>query len=944
MTAPANSLRTIVPLDGDWAYCHQPPLDWDAPPVVPEPREFVCKMPVPGYWDDHLDRLGSKVLDSVACWNPDHRLIAFPSNLHPPDIHLRTLRGIGWYRRGFAVPVEWRQRMVTLKVAAGLQKARVWLNGRFLTEHVGHSAPWEVDLAPALRVGGENQLVLAVTHFGKERSGCDLRASSYSCGIPGPIALEIAGSARIVGCYVRPTDDLRQLAWEVDLAGRLPDGGASDRVNWSVREPGADRPLAAGSVPATSPVVRWVTDTFGMNPWSDHSPQLYRLTVSVADGEQVLDERAQSFGLRRLRRDGQHLRLNGRPIFLRGSTEHHYFPLTCTVPRDVEYHRRAIRRLQAVGFNWLRCHTWVPPEVYLQAADELGMLIQVEPARRFSDREWIEILRAGRVHPSVVIYCTGNEETIDDAKIDWLERCAQLCREHAPDALFNAHEALRMVEYGWKTEAERQAEPGLVREPFVHHPARLQRICGFSDALGSYAREQLSYQSASGDWRTVESRQSLYSVPCLSHEICIHGNYLNLDLEPRYAGTRYGPDLFAAARQYLDRTGLLSNATLYYRHSCAWMRLLRKHAVENARKCIHLAGYDLLGGADTHWHRAGYPCGVLNEFFELKPGESETDVLRYNGESVLLLDCPRCRNLFAGDRLDLPLYISLFSERPARGATLRWCVRDVQGNASQAQELALPAVDHGTVSQLATVEFVAPPLDRPAKRTIAARFTSDESEIANDWDFWVFPRPADRKAVAEAVRTVTALDAESLAQLARGGRILLLGHQPFPALPTSFQMSVTGRAQGNLATVIHDHLVMRGFSHDGWCDWQFYSMLEGGHAVVFDDLPTPFAPIIEVVSSFKIIHRQASLFELRVGDGRLLVAAFHCDPADPATAWLLDAMLGYAESEAFQPRTSLAPEAIARLIQTGAAPAKIVATDMAVDPQVQQPKRPGTRG
>jgi hypothetical protein len=86
-------------------------------------------------------------------------------------------------------------------------------------------------------------------------------------------------------------------------------------------------------------------------------------------------------------------------------------------------------------------------------------------------------------------------------------------------------------------------------------------------------------------------------------------------------------------------------------------------------------------------------------------------------------------------------------------------------------------------------------------------------------------------------------------------------------------MSVTGRSSGNLATIIYDHPLMRSFPHDGYCDWQFYSLLERGSAVNFNGLNVPFDPIIEIVSSFKSIVKQASLFEWRVGEGKLLYRA-----------------------------------------------------------------------
>ena len=47
-----------IPLDGEWSFTYTPPQKNGNPPSeVPPEEEFSCRMPVPGYWDDHLDGL-----------------------------------------------------------------------------------------------------------------------------------------------------------------------------------------------------------------------------------------------------------------------------------------------------------------------------------------------------------------------------------------------------------------------------------------------------------------------------------------------------------------------------------------------------------------------------------------------------------------------------------------------------------------------------------------------------------------------------------------------------------------------------------------------------------------------------------------------------------------------------------------------------------------------
>jgi hypothetical protein len=220
-----------------------------------------------------------------------------------------------------------------------------------------------------------------------------------------------------------------------------------------------------------------------------------------------------------------------------------------------------------------------------------------------------------------------------------------------------------------------------------------------------------------------------------------------------------------------------------------------------------------------------------------------------------------------------------------------------------------------------------------SKVTLTAQLSGGEYELTNAWNFWLFPNSApaitagaDATALAkyaarypglhapkegDTTRLVGSLDDATLSFLENGGSVLLFGPGPFPSLPTSFQMSTTGRAMGNLATVIADHPLMRRFPHDGWCDWQFYTMMEGrgrrsgqpaASAVDFTGLDLPFSPILEVVSSFKTIRKQASVFEWQVGRGRLLVSTLNLDVSDPAVGWMLDCMFRYVQSDEFRPK------------------------------------------
>ena len=915
-----------ISLNGMWEFTYTPQMEESEQYEIPDADKFETQMPVPGYWDDNIPLMQETEFWQTARFNPYFRHIDFPMGVFlPPDTSLPFLMGVGWYKKTIFVPSEWNEKQVSLYVGGVVLEGWVFVNGKMIKHHVGHSTPFEAELCDCLKYGEENEIIIAAANTRNDRLGCIIRGfKGFSAGLYRSVSLNITEKTHIEDCYIYPSEDLKTLNWSAKLTGDV----AGTEFSWFVKDI-HDAIIYEGEVKAGVPHAEWTTDASLMCPWSDKSPELYNIEINLERGGRSLHKYTQRFGLRRLVRSGVTLKLNGKPAFLRGTTEHAYFPLTCTPPLDTETYRSNIRKIKSLGFNWMRFHTWVPSEEYMNAADELGMLIQVEAPLGFEEPEWVDILRTCRKHPSVVIYCCGNEEQLTKAKIEYFRKMAQHSKALAPDALFNPHEAMRGIEYGFGIDGDDC--DGVIDVPFKHNPKRLQTVREFSDVFGQYPMGQLSYFCIDGNWRTLNEWLKVYERPCLSHEVGILGSYINLDLEHRYDGTRIGTEIYASVRKCLNEAGLLGRAATYYNNSCAWMKILRKHVIETARKCSFIAGYDYLGVIDYHWHRCGYPCGIMNEFFEMKPGESAEDVLKYNDESVLLLDYPKMRNVTCGEKLTMELYVSLFGEEKLGSGRARWHLEDSSGQIYQRTELEVSDIATGGVSRLPDVRLEIPKLAQPLKLTLYADLSGGVYEISNSWDFWAFPE-AKAEESSNGVKVVSELTSDTIAFVENGGSCILLGSKPFPALPVSFQISLAGRVKENLATVIEEHPLMNRFPHDGFCDWQFYSMLEGAKAVVFNELPIAFKPILEIVSSFKLIRKQAAIFELCVGKGKLLVCTLNIKESDPAAAYLLNIMKEYAAGDEFNPTETASAKEIMSILNTFWELDDDFTTDRAIDP------------
>lgn len=851
---------------------------------------------VPGYWEDMTEAFMAAPFYNKLRINPEYGIQKYPIAGTAPDMALPNIMGNFFYKRSF----EWSDTASDAYIYfEGVQNtASVWINGTLIGKHSGYSTPFELKIPSGILQKGENTISISVSNFrlegvsGEPVSGLTSRAANeYTGGITGDVELRTYISP-LQDAAIFVSKDCKKVSVEL-----ISTKNAS--YTWEVSDNG--KVIKKGSASGN-----FEFDTDSLDLWSPENPKLY--TLRIMCGTATLE---QSFGVRRLLPDGSHFRLNGRPYFLRGVCEHCYFPETIHPAHDLTYYRSIIKNLKKLGFNFIRFHTYVPEEEYMQAADELGMLIHVESPNNTTFEEWENIVKFCRRHTCVVIYCCGNELLMDDPFIDHLKNCADAVHANT-DSLFSPMSAMRGLEYFW---TEPDQEPQTKEKPFKHHPRRLKTVGAFSDMYSSYANELHSYRSLDGDPKVIDEWNAVYQKPRVSHEICISGTYTDLSLKDRCKSFRVGKtDMLTSIEQHLESKGILKNAPIYFANSSQWQRRVRKYCFETLRMSEHMAGYDFLGPIDTHWHTFGYDVGMMNEFYELKPGETERNVLMYNSETVLLTDLRRNTNYTSGDTLSCGIFVSYYGEKKLSGAQLTIRLY-ANGKVIDRKTVTADTLPAGKVSKICDYSVLLPEEAKPAEMKLYVTLDGDELFAENEWELYLFPK-AEAAAGENLVVAESITEAELTDLLTKGKDVLLLCAKPFPSLAASFQIGLAGRTSGNLATVIADHPALEGLPHDGFCGWQFNKLLEGSSAVCFETEGIAFNPIIEVVSTHKFAIRQSALFEFCAINGRLLVCGFNFDKEDSAARWLKSRLIEYASGEDFCPADTLTEKQLSEFINT----------------------------
>lgn len=922
----ADVLRPTLDLSGDWEF------RVDASDVGRQEQWFAAATPfpkklrVPGSWNaqgvefpspDQLRAYENRVLEEQKSLN---QLGTLGVQRESERIY-HVYPGPAWYRTSFTVPADWRDLTPWLVFEGVHRAAEVWINGRPAATHHSYLTPLRVDLLPFVRPGESVSVAVRVDAH-RDRAvdplmGCldtlDFLYVTWG-GIHRPVRLEGVANLHLRDVFVVPrlTEETAEVRLELSSA---PTGTGNVAVEVFDAD-GARVASTEGSMKSGESSLVLPVRLPQPRLWSPTTPHLYTARIHLRQGATELDARSVRFGMREFRVDGGQFHLNGKPIFLRGYGDDCIFPETLAPPTEKAEFRRRLARAREFGFNFVRHHSWTPPTEYLEAADELGMMLQPEfpfaygwdlpttpEASRRALVEWEGMIRLHRNHPSIVTWCMGNEHYNSFPLAPEMYATAKRLDPTRPvidsDGCNPKHKDRATLDY-------------LVIQFGEGHSI------GFGDGKYNFPSD--------------------VTKPVIAHEMGYFVTLPDLTLANRFrSGMR--PYWLFQARELAERNGVLDVYPTWLQASYRLQAASLKSNLEAARR-------SRLSGTSV-WLFQDYPnCaeGVVDMFFGEK-GVSPAEFRTYNAPTVLLLDAPR-RSAWSGETLELNFAVSRFEDPPTDNATVHWrLVRQDERLAEGAQtSLTIRA---GDVQALPKFTLALPTVTRAERFTLRGELRDAAGSITNAWDLWVFPRLADpplsvpptvagfdalRTAYPESTTLVdgpvpagtrllatTRLDEPIRQYLRTGGAVVLFQPDPvFPVEKTNFRLS-SWDGGGPSGTLIQpDHPALQAMATEDWCNLDFYPLIQNSKTVLLSALPVPIEPLVRCIDRPTRLAHRAYLFEARVGEGRLLVSGFNFAQAlaqqDPAGRFLLDQLLRYAASERFQPRAALPVESLSPAI------------------------------
>jgi len=643
-----------------------------------------------------------------------------------------------------------------------------------------------------------------------------------------------------------------------------------------------------------------------ITPWDEFNHKLYHaeITITTNNTPKITTTWQNKLGFCHTSSDGTHITINGKPTFLRGNLDNCHFPLTGHPPLNKDDWLRVWNIYKQFGLNHVRFHSWCPPEAAFAAADEVGIYIQAEAGvwldnwmktrvaskpqgisdenpdvKKFITNEMTRIIDTYGHHPSFIMFCIGNELGSSDFTL--LGKLVSATRKHdGTTRLYSCSTARRL-----------QPE---IDDFFVSHknPA-------------GYMRGLRGPRTA---WTYDKIKRGAKTTPLILHELGQWPVFPRWSEIDKYTGVVEAKNL-QKFKLLAQKGNILKQDAQLQEASGKFSVLLYKAEMEGALRSKTYAGFHLLGIQD-YMGQGEAMIGILDMFYDLKPGIITPKQYRQFCAPVVPLAQFAKYVWKSGETFTALAQVSNFSaDKIEQNPT--WTLSTNNGKLL-AKGRFTTAIPQGTVTDIGTIKTK---LQTNIPLACTLQITIPNTPYKNNWHIWIYPQNPNI-IPNENVLIRNSFDSKTKKALKDGKSVVLFAsdcmtkfnsqaNRFFPVYWSVGWFRGQKRTLGLLCQ--NNHPLFKYFPSEKYCDWQWLNIFSKASVMLINNLEPNYFPIVQPIDDFHRGRKLATIFESKVGKGKLIVCVYPIEKnlKFPACKQLYSALIQYAGSKDFKPTAEI---------------------------------------
>ncbi len=844
-------------------------------------------------------------------------------NKDTTTMHLNRLykyEGAAWYKKVVNIPVSFRDKHLELSIER-TKPTKLWVDSIYIGDSYLLQSPQKYDLTHVLQPGKHEITVmvnndLKLTPYGNVHIYSDDTQTNWN-GMLGEIKIQAIPKTYISEVKIYP--DVKGKSFDVKI--KLDNGLNWENANVELLlerlSDGGVKDLKTTRHTISCDSIIYLNYEFNENEcllWDEYEQPLYTLKVLLSKGN-FSDVKTITFGMRNFAVDGTQFSINGRKTFLRGKHEAAVFPLTGYPPMKKEEWVRVYEIAKSYGINHYRFHSYCPPEAAFEAADEVGMYLQVEvpfwggltdTVMTAMRKEGMAMLDAYANHPSFVMFSQGNELW---SGIEYAEENVKAFQkyDHRPLYTMGSNNGIGYI------------EPFKESEYFVG--ARIPEMGGTTTGHTRLIHAFADAESGGILNTTKPNTEINYSfavehmdIPIVSHEIGQYQIYPDYKEINKYTGVLRAWNL-EVFKKRLENAGMGDMDVVFQKASGAWSALCYKAEMEAAIRTPGFAGFQLLDLQDFPGQGTAL-VGILDAFMDSK-GVVSSEVWKEScNDVVILAEFPKfCWS--TEESFSAKITVANYSNINLSGP-VNWSLGKKDGTLSKKGVFSLSEILNGGIVNVGNIFVDLEGVEKPTELILSLEL--EDGKYTNHYPVWVYPSKNKRDNNGEIVET-DQLDGSVISRLIQGEKVLYFPKEEdikdnsvagfFPPEFWNYGMfkGISEWAKkpvspGTLGLFMDPkHPLFDLFPTDFHTNWQWFNIVKNSRSLILDKLPKNYRPIVQVIDNLERDHKMGMIFEFKIGEGKLLVCTSRLKENlnYPEVNSFYNSIINYMNSDFFKP-------------------------------------------